>query len=185
MAYTTQVNVETALGRTLEAAEVTYFTGVLLPSIENYINTETGTIFGTTADTEIYVSGDGTDRLVIPTMHSITSVEKDDTVLSTDYWQSYPATAPYLALTHKTGTWEEGIDNYTVTGKLGYASVPGDITAIATELAVNYFSSKRDTTGAAVKSERVGDYSVTYATSSTSEGSLMTIQGYKRLSRSI
>lgn len=134
----------------------------------------------------MYVSGDGTNRLVIPTMHDITSVEHNDTVLSTDYWQTYPATAPYLALTHKSGTWEEGTDNYKVTGKLGYASVPGDITNIATEMAASYFSIGRDDTGRVIKSERQGDYSATYVVEDgISNKSLMTLLGYKRLSRSI
>lgn len=184
--YTTQDNVESALDRPLTAGEASYLNGVLLPAISGYIDRETGTYFGSDEEVEVFVNGSGTERLIIPTMWEVSKVKHGSSIVGSGQYRLYPSKSPYLAITRRDGKWQKGIENYTVTGKLGYEGVPADITAIATELAVNYFSTIKED-GAVIKSERTGDNSVTYAdmSSSLSITSLSTLTGYRRLSRSI
>lgn len=182
--YTTKENIESALERKLSVDEVKYFDDVLKESIETYINGETSTIFGSDEMTEVYVSGEGYKRLVIPTMHEITSVKTDDgKVIPTSLYKTFPKEAPFLALTHKN-KWSEGDDNYVITGKLGYKDIPADVIAVATEMAVSVLGGVKEN-GTRVKSEKVGDMTTVYAEPTTSYGSQTTLRRYARLSRGI
>ena len=183
--YTTQTNVEQALGRTLTTDEAAHLTSVLLPGITAYINQKTNTLFGSDDEVEIVVSGCGSSRLIIPTMWEVSSVELDGSPVDSASWKKYPSTGPYLALTKIDGIWAEGQDNYVVKGKLGYQTVSSDITSVATQMAVTAFSSKKEN-GASIKSEKVGDYSVTYGIDEgAASSSLIILNNYNRLSRSI
>lgn len=189
MAYTTQENIEDKLEAALSQDQADYFTNVLSPAIDAFINQQTETQFGSDTAANVYVNGECSSILVIPTMHTITDLVKveDDgteTTISTDDYVTYPqGEADKYAIRSRTGTWDEGFENYKVSGKLGYTAIPADITLVATELAVNALNENVGN----YKSERVGDWAVTYAdTAKTlSSDSQQILANYRRLSRSI
>lgn len=187
MAYTTIELVQQTLGRSLTADEQAYFTGTLAAAIDAYIDKKTDTTFGGDTETDVYVSGCDTSMLIIPTMNSITQLKIDgNTIPSTEYVQFPQGSSETFSLRKKSGVWEKGIENYSVTGKLGYAEVPTDIKAVATELAANYFTGQQASISGA-KSEKVGDWSITYLDSekALSERSSYVLADYMRLSRRI
>lgn len=170
--------------------EVNYFANVLDGSIDAYINQQTETVFGGTAPTDIYFDGNDNKLIIIPTMHDITSVTHYnddgtlDTVIDSAKYIVYPSGEnDKYALRMYTDTWDAGMDNYKVTGVLGYTDIPPDITLVATELAVNILSANLNN----YKSERVGDWAVTYADmhESLTADSLAILANYRRLSRDI
>lgn len=189
MAYTTVAKIQAQLGTTLTSEQSTYFTDVLSPGVDAYINSVTETQFGSVTTVEAFVSGDGTDLLIIPTMHTITAVNvvnNDGTfelVGATDYTE-YPRSQNYVyALRKYTGEWSDGFENYRVSGIYGYSTVPDDITQAATDLAVSALSANQE----GYKSEKVGDWSVTYKDTgfSPTGNTIETLHRYRRLSRSI
>lgn len=190
MAYTTAANVAARMGiSTLSAEQTTYFNDVVSGAVDTIINTRTGTVFGNTAISDVYVSGEDSQFLTIPTMYDISAVaEVDDldqeTGISVDEYVTYPRneTSKY-ALRKLSGEWNEGFDNYKITGKLGYASVPDDIELVATELA----AAGIDQMTGAIESEKVGDWSATYAKmeQGLSSDSKAILSNYRRLSRSL
>lgn len=186
--YVTEANITSKLGRSLTADESSYFLSVLSPSIDAYINEATGTSFGSTTVVNVYVEGDDGNYLVIPTMHDITALARVDTdgseeAIPVDDYRTYPFHADNkLAIKHLNGEWDSDVE-YKITGQMGYKTVPADITAIATELAVNQINSTYNN----YKSEKVGDWSVTYADNAQflSSASIGMLDRYKRLSRGI
>ena len=203
--YTNQAAIEARLGRSLTSSEVTYLT-TLLPAIDAYINSVTGTTFlppSPDNDVTIYEQADCSSTLIIPTMRSVTSVAvssgftDDFQALPNTEWRTYPRTAPILAL-ERNGDWGDSDTTVRIIGKLGYLTPPADIMSIAGDLAVSGIvaSSVNTTNSGNLKSERVGEWQVTYsdasATANSASGinsisstSLATLQGYNRLSRSI
>lgn len=187
--YTTQANVEAKLGTTLTDDQASYFINVLSPAIDRYIERETGMIYGSTTAVSVYVDGTGTGTLIIPTMNTITAVARVNTdgteeAISVDDYSTYPrGDTDKYALRHLNGTWEEGIENYKVTGKSGASTVPADIVMVATELAINALNESNTN----YKSESVGDWSATYAETnkSISDESRNILLSKRRLSRSI
>lgn len=191
--YTTQKQIEARLGRDMTESEVAYFTDTLSGAIDLYINRMTGTAFGTqtTELTNLYVDGTDSQLLIIPAMSNIDSVTQinDDgsqstLTLNTDY-KLYPSgQSPSLAIRKVGGgNWVEGFENYVIHGNLGYTDIPGDIKVAATELAV--LSLNENVT--AYKSEKVGDWAVTYkeAADGLSTATMQTLANYNRLARSI
>lgn len=186
MAYTTQANVEAITG-TLSAEQATYFSSVLLPGVEAFIDKETETSFGSSTVVQVFVSGTDGDFLIIPTMHDITAVhnmETDEAVSSSEYTLIPQGGDNKEAVYHKNAGWSDGIENYRITGEAGYKEVPADITLVATEMAASGLSSAGIH---GYKSERVGDWAVTYAdvTSYASPKLLSILRSYRRLARSI
>lgn len=184
--YTTTANIAAKLKRSLTAEESTYFTSVLDPGIDAFINRQTETTFGSGDSTDVYVSGDGSSTLIIPTMHDISAVVKineDDTEepVSVDDYRTYPRSSSDKRALNRVsdGVWDEGIDNYKITGELGYSAVPGDITLVATELAASSIMENN------IKSERVGDWAVTYSDMqrTLSSSSQAILDSYHRLTR--
>lgn len=185
MAYTTQENIESRIGE-LTADQAAYFTNVMSPAIDAYIDSVTETNFGNAEsdDVTFYVNGTGTNMLTIPTMSEVTSVSHDGDVINESEYVPFPqGSAAKLAIRKKDGTWSCGDENYVVVGKAGYSTIPADITMIATELAVNGLQARTDS----IKSEKTGDWAVTYAEGeqNISPRSLDILQTYRRLSRSI
>lgn len=189
--YTTQTNIEAKLGSSLSTSQAAYFADVLDDMIDTFINNETETQFGSQTPTSIYASGECSKMLTIPTMHIITEVKSlnddgsDDTVLvsGTDYLEYPQAGVDRYALRRLNDVWDEGIENYKITGNYGYNDIPADIVHVATEIAVNILTA--DTNN--YKSERVGDWSVTYnsVAKELSVESQNILANYRRLSRDI
>lgn len=185
MAYVTKADIEAALGTTLTAEQTTYFESVISPGIDAYIDKETETSFGGTIPQVVYVSGNGSSLLIIPTMHTITGVTKldDSTVVPISEYTLIKANSDDVyAIKHKNATWDDDIMNYTVSGIPGHKAVPADIKMVATELALASLSNQSVN---GYKSEKVGDWSVTYGDSETSTRSISTLHSYRRLSRSL
>lgn len=188
MAYTSITQVQSALGKPLTTEQVEYFNNTLRDSIDGYIDSETQTTFGTTNVTTVYASGNGTSLLNIPTMHTVSVVMgEDNTPYPITEYTKYPRGGDeVLALRNVNGNWSEGVENYTVVGSLGYKNIPAEISAIATEIAINNLTGLSSAT-LGVKSERVGDWSATYQDKeiTMSTRSIDTLRSYRRLSRSI
>jgi len=186
--YTSEANIAAKLGTALTDEQSAYFTDVLDAGIDAYINRITGTSFGVTLSGAVYVSGEGTGTLLIPTMHDITSVARmtdvnAEELIPVDDYTTFPRSSDNkYALRKQDGIWEDGFDNYKVTGEMGYKTIPADIVLIATELAVNDLHANIN----GYKSERVDQWSVTYGETSNalSDSSLVALADYKRLSRS-
>lgn len=181
--YTTIENIQNVLGRDLTDSEQASF-ATIDSSIDSYINSQTGTRFGSAEASTIYASGADTAILTVPTMHGDISVKDASGDSITDFMK-YPQTGDVFALI-RNNNWEKGLGNYAVTAIIGYEGIPDDIKAVATELAANYFSGQQATLSGA-KSEKVGDWSITYldGEKSLSDRSLAVLANYKRLSRSI
>lgn len=188
--YTTAANISAKLGTSLSADQLDYFTNVLDDAIDSYINRLTGVSFGSTGVVSVYEDGTDSNMLVIPTMHDITEVAKMNSngtveaVVPVDEYRTYPqGSVDKLAIRKLNGTWAEGFENYKITGQSGYKTVPGDIVNAATEMAINSLNANVNN----YKSEKVGDWAVTYseAENSLSAGSEMVLANYRRLSRSI
>jgi hypothetical protein len=187
--YTTAENIAARLGEALTAEQETYFNDVLSPSIDTYINRYTNTQFGSTDEVDVYVNGEDSSMLVIPTMYGIENlyVVSDDgeTLVDSDTYVVYPQGSEQskYALRNKGGTWSEGFENYKVHGKLGFAEIPDDIVEVATQMAVSGITANVGN----YKSEKVGDWAVTYSDTqeSLSPDSLSVLASYRRLSRSI
>jgi hypothetical protein len=182
--YTTTENIENKLGATLTPEQAAYLTDVLSPAIVSYIDNATNASFANVGAT-VYADGEGTSLLSIPTMNTITELrnENGDVIPSTEY-SLYPAgSTNKIAIRHKNGTWDDGYENFTVVGNLGYADVPDDIVHVATELAINALT----VNNSGLKSEKVGDWSATYADveKSISPISMNILKSYDRLSRRI
>ncbi len=185
MAYTTQAKVEEALNRTLTASEVSYLT-TLLPAIDKYINNETETSFGESATVTVFVGGEGSDLLITPTLNNVTEVKYEGVVIPSSEYTTSPRGKDFVYALHSKNGWSEGFENYSITAKHGFPEVPADITAAATEIAVNYFTGQQAATSGA-KSEKVGDWSITYLNGeqAVSERTRAALRNYRRLSRSI
>jgi len=181
MTYITQPNLEAKLGRTLTANESSYFTSVLAPSIDAYIDKQTGTTFGGSTPSTIYVDGNDEELVVIPTMHTITEVKQDEVIMAVNTYSLYPRGAVDSLAIRNTADWNKGDENISVTGVLGYTVIPADIKLAALELATNSMTEIVN----GYKSESVGDWSVSYDNSikGITPQSLGILEGYARLSR--
>lgn len=181
--YTDRTSIENVLGRTLTDREFAYFDATLNAAIQKYIDEKTETTFGKSDPTIIYASGDGTNILVLPTVHDITEVKHGDDTIE-DYQESPRHGDERFCLV--ANSWEKGVENYAISATLGYKEIPADIKAVATEIAVNYFSGLQATTEG-YKSEKVGDWSATYLNGeqALSERSMDTLADYIRLTRRI
>lgn len=187
--YTTQANIEARLGSTLTAEQVSYFNDVLDGAIDSFITFQTGVSFGATAEVDVYVDGSDSNMMIIPTMHDIIAVSRvtdsgDEEVIPVNEYRVYPQGSPITYGIRKlNGEWEEGFENYIITGKLGYALVPADIIELATQMAVSSLNAPIGN----YKSEKVGDWAVTYGDSQSgiTEQMNTTFANYRRLSRSI
>jgi hypothetical protein len=189
--YTTQSNIESKLGTNLTDEQASYFSGVLDNMIDTFINNETETQFGSQTPTSIYVSGERSFMLTIPTMHEITEVKKlnsdgsDNVSLEsgTDYLEYPRAGVDRYALRRLNGLWADGIENYKITGNLGYNDIPADIVHVATEIAINVLNESNNN----YRSEKVGDWAVTYSdvSKSLSPESQTILASYRRLSEDI
>jgi hypothetical protein len=187
MSYVNQTDVE-ALSGSLSSEQADYLNGALGAAIDSYINRITDTKFGDTTTTDVYVDGNGTANLIIPTMHTITAVTHidddgtEDVVDAAD-WFAYPrGETDKYAIRSLNGEWDDGFQNYKVSGILGFSAIPADISLVATELAVNGLTTTNN-----YKSERVGDWSVTYSDmeQALSSDSQAILNSYRRLSRGV
>ena len=80
----------------------------------------------------------------------------------TDYVR-FPRTGAIRRLTRQSGVFERGIQNVEITGRWGYLDeLPKDLEFAATVVVAGIINAQRPT-GQAKKSEKIGNYQVTYA----------------------
>jgi len=176
--YTTQDDIENAILQDIDASFSDNI-DMLISSVERYIDATTGRNF--IADEEAsarYYDGDGEDELLIDECIEVTKVEAGEDsygatfteIASTGanrYFLDPPNAAakglPFYKVTLNARTWPEGKQNQRITAKWGYSkAVPDDIKFVATTLVAAILNTQRGGGGDIVKSERIGNYTVTF-----------------------
>lgn len=174
--YTTDYLISTYLNIDAPDEKVTPFVLATQKYIENY----TRRVFKAdeTATARVY---DGNDRqvLYIDDCISVSTVELGTNMWGdsfstisasgTDRYYTLPRNAtaeevPINAIGLRNKTWIWGHGNHQITAKWGWSeSVPKDIEFAATVIASGMFYQNRGENTGAIKSEKIGEYSVGYA----------------------
>lgn len=175
-AYTTEARIEKFLNATIASGEADEAINEAVDLIDRI--TGRNFIADTTASERLF-DGNDTNDLPIDECVDVTLVKRgldsygDNTETvsaggSTGYYKKSNNAAergvPFRMLHLRTSVWLSGLQNQKVTAKWGYsASCPAGITLAATVLAAGIYSYNRGGSGAGtIKSEHIGDYSVTY-----------------------
>lgn len=170
MAYTTKAKVDALFGISIPQSTA----DDLIAAVKLFIDRYTGKTFEGGSETRYY-DGNGGDRISVdsfygtPTEVAILNPDgTTDRVLTIGQANDY-ITLPYnsteknqILLTGVVSYWRfpRGASRIKVTANFGYgASVPKDIELVATRLVGALYGGN---SGASVKSETLGDYSVTY-----------------------
>jgi hypothetical protein len=94
---------------------------------------------------------------------SITKLERRTSTLNEDDWDTidseYYHFYPNQGSVHYVQGFVKGIRNYQITYVAGYADIPDDLEQAAIDLVAYYFNKRKSKN---VKSESIGDYSITY-----------------------
>lgn len=178
--YTTEVKVETFLNEAIESGKV----DDAILQAERFIDEYTGRNFkaDTTATARKY-DGDGSQELIIDDCVDVTKVEvgsnyygdsyteivaHDSVGAGTDVYYELPnnysaKNLPIRKLLLRARHFCEGLQNHQITGKWGYSvSVPSDVELAATILVASVYKYGRSGGLGGVKSEKIGDYSVSF-----------------------
>ena len=126
-----------------------------------------------------YFNGDNTRKLLIDDCIEITKVEVGNDVygdsfseLSESDYKLLPNNhnskgLPITSVWYRNGIFGEGIQNQKITAKWGYSEeAPDDIIYVATFLATSVYNTGQGGSLGGIKSERIGEYSVTFSTDS-------------------
>lgn len=181
MAYATQSSIESVLGRSLTASEISGLPS-LLAAIDEYINHETERTFGGSGaaatryydversriiDTDAFFT-DASNPVVVAYVDADENVLQ--TVNSSDY-EARPRNSNIKTYLHKrSSVWGSGcpssVANLAVTAKFGGGDVPADISYAAAWLAARQIGS---TSSLSLKSESIEGYSRTFADATKKE----------------
>jgi len=168
--YTTKTALENYTLQTIDASFVSQITA-WIESVEKFIDLRTGRNFIADAvASEKKYDGDGSVEILVDDFIELTKLEVGEleatriTVDSDDY-RIYPSNElPKRKIHLKNGYFTTGGQNIIITAKWGYAEeCPADITLAATTLLAGVTGYSDDSKGK-VKSESVGQYSVSYKT---------------------
>lgn len=181
--YTDQAAVETYLGKTLTADPAAW-----IAAVSAFIDKYTGRTFVTDeAPSERLFEGNSGQKLIIDDCIDVTKVEigdryGDNFEETTDY-QAFPLNeTPKTMLGLKNRGWGVGI--HRITANWGYsASRPDDIAFAATVLVAGIANFALQT-GSAIKSETIGNYSVSYDTAQGAadyERAMAILDSYRRI----
>lgn len=138
-----------------------------IESIEAYIDQFTGRNFVADSEaTERVYDGDDTAHLLIDDCVEVTKVEvgeETEVEITSDNYYLYPSNSlPKNKITLKNNIFERGNQNVTITARWGYSvAAPSDIKLAATILLAGIIA-YADKSSEKVKSERIGNYSVSY-----------------------
>jgi hypothetical protein len=153
-----------------------------IEDFEKFIDNYTGRNFkaDTSASARLF-DGDGSQDLLIDEAVTITKVEvgqdsyggtfSEVGTTGSDKYLTYPENAsvkgyPIYKLVLNARRWSEGLQNNRITAKWGYSvTVPADITFVTTVLVAGVLNQHRQG-GDEIKSEKIGNYQVTYNTDS-------------------
>jgi hypothetical protein len=174
MAYTDSTKIEAYVG-----SDISSYNGVLsswISSVKAFIDKYCDTTFEASDEQTRYYAGDGSKVLLIDPATSVTSIQILDTsgdvesTLSAGLGNDYvlePAnetakTSVVLLVTARIGGWTSRPQGIKIVGDFGASnSVPADIQLAATKLVAQLI--KEANQGGKVKSERLGEYQVTFA----------------------
>ena len=174
MSYTTKSRIQNYLMITIDASfddQIDEWIGAVKAYIDNYCNRT----FEQESVTYKLYDGSGTSELLIDDLLTLTKIETldeennvDETLDSTDDYWLYPANeTPKNRIRINTANapiavFPKGHQNIKVTGTFGQsASVPEDIRLVATKLVAGIISEKNLDIAGEIKSEKLGEYSVT------------------------
>jgi len=146
-----------------------------ISAVEKWIETYTGRKFEEESATYKLYDGDGTKELLIDDLISLTKIEildedgdVDYTIDDSNEYYLYPANeTPKTRIVLNSSNapvavFPKGHQNIKVTGSFGYASsVPKDIELVATKLVAGIIEEKQIDIAGEIKSEKLGEYSVT------------------------
>lgn len=146
-----------------------------IDAVDTYIDNYCNRTFEEESATYKLYDGSGTSELLIDDLLTLTKIEMldedndvDETLDSEDEYWLYPANkTPKNRIRINTANapisiFPKGHQNIKVTGKFGQSeSVPEDIRLVATKLVAGIISEKNLDIAGEIKSERLGEYSVT------------------------
>jgi len=175
MAYTTEQKVKNYLGISslpdpLTSAALEDFINAVDAFIDNYCNRTFES-----SDTSKYYDGSGSSELLIDDLISLTKIEildddgnVNETIDSSDEYWLYPENKTpknrivLNADNAPIAVFPKGNQNIKITGTFGYqSSVPDDIVLAATKLVAGIIEEKYIKDVGSIKSEKLGEYSVT------------------------
>lgn len=171
MSYTTEAKIESYLGTSVDAT----LAAMIISWVTAWINKYTGKVFEAVSETRYY-DGNGRESILVDSFVGSPAV----TVLNTDGTTDVVLTegqaddfivAPYnstekfqliLSSSGRYCAWPKGAHRIKVVASFGVSNtVPADIEMVATKLASSLITNA-SAAGGAVKSQSLGDYSVTY-----------------------
>ena len=160
MSYTTKEKIEYYTLLDIDAS----FSPVIdnwIAIAEDYINQATNRKFEAEASEYVF-DGNNKTKLFVGDFTTLTSVEVDDTDVTSDI-KTYPAnTTPKNVLYYENG-FDAGKQNIKVNAKWGYSdSVPNGIEFVATVIVAGMVQQHVKSTKA-IKSEKIGNYQVAYS----------------------
>ena len=176
MSYTSKSRIQNFLLITIDDSFDTQISE-WIASVEKWINNYCGREFETETATYKLYDGNNTSELLVDDILTVTKIEildqernVDETIDSTDEYWLYPANeSPKWKIVIDSrnapiGIFPSGHQNIKITGTFGYsATVPADVELAATKMVAAIIrESGTDVTGR-IKSESLGDYSVTFA----------------------
>jgi hypothetical protein len=202
--YTTEAKIENYLLQDIDASFSSQIES-WIEGVERIIDNYTGRDFiaDTTASARVY-DGDGEQDLLIDDCIEVTKVEvgaddyggsftevsssgADRYFLDPPNAQSLDVKVPYNKVTLRSRYFPEGKQNNRITAKWGYSeSVPADVEFAATVFVAGIINQQRQG-GDEVKSEKIGNYMVTYNSDrgknsfADFERAMSILDSYKRL----
>jgi len=175
--YTTEAKLETFLNKSITAGEADDAINQAVTLIDQY--TDRNFIADSEASARVF-DGTGCDMLEIDECISITKVERgldeygdSKEEISAGGFNGYyllPANRsaenlPIQQIHLRDRYWIKGLQNNQITAKWGFSeNVPEPIVLATTILAAGIYMYNRGGASGTVKSEKIGNYSVTYAT---------------------
>lgn len=176
--YTSKLNIENYLLITIDPSFDSQVDS-WIEDIESFIDEVTGRNFIADANASARLfSGTGEQELLIDDCVEIETLETGNdqygdnfTVVDNNQGIKYltlPENAldnrmPIKSLVLRHSVWNSGIKNHRITAKWGWSvNCPGDIVMVATTLVAHIYKFGRGGISDGVKSERIGNYSVSY-----------------------
>ena len=182
MAYTTIPTIESYLGSTVAASLNSYVTDLIAAAdsyIDKYTNRPEG--FSGANATRLY-DGNGKIELTVDHFTGTPVVEireangEDIEFTLTEGLDDDFVTFPYnetvkykliMSVNSQVGVWSKGRQRIRITADFGNSSVPADIKLASTILAAKVL--EKNTKGGTATRERLGDYSIDFATEVSEE----------------
>lgn len=149
-------------------------------AMSRFIDKRTNRVFGTATETTRKYDGSGWNTLIVDDLYDLATVTVDDTAKTVF---EYPANeTPTTTLKLDGERFNKGMQNVEVTAKFAYGSIPDDIQHACTVFVAGIVNAQTNQEGE-IKSEKIGDYQVTYKDEkqkSDFEMAMATLRNYRR-----